>query len=289
VADVVEAGPTVGPTRSTRSPARGAHAGRVLRLVPGPSVAAIYLSLLVLIPLAAVFSRAFTGGPHQLWAEMTQRETFAALRLSLVVSLIIVVANAFTGTAIAWLLVRDRFVLNRAIGAIVDLPFALPTVIAGVTLISLYGPGSPLHVNIAFTRYAIVLALAFVTLPFAVRSVQPVLEELDKETEEAAASLGASPWTTFRRITLPALMPALLTGAGLGFARAIGEYGSVTILSGNLPFKTEVASVRIFALIGNDDLPSAAAAALALFAISIVVLSLTTLARRRFLPKDAAQ
>jgi sulfate/thiosulfate transport system permease protein len=260
----------------------------VLRLVPGPSVAAIYLSLLVLIPLAAVFAQAFTGGPRQLWAEMTQPETFAALRLSLIVSLIVVVANAFTGTAIAWLLVRDRFVLNRVVGSIVDLPFSLPTVIAGVTLISLYGPGSPLHVNIAFTRYAILVALAFVTLPFAVRSVQPVLEELDKETEEAAASLGASPWTTFRRITLPALMPALLTGAGLGFARAIGEYGSVTILSGNLPFKTEVASVRIFALVGNSDLPSAAAAALALFLISIVVLSLTTIARRRFLPKDAA-
>jgi len=271
---------------SARVTHRVARAGRVLRRAPGPSLAAIYLSFLVLVPLAAVFSNAFTGGPRVLWAEITEKETFAALRLSLLCSLAVVVVNAFAGTAIAWLLVRDRFVLNRAIGAIVDLPFALPTVIAGVTLLSLYGPNSPLHVDLAFSRYAILVALAFVTLPFAVRSVQPVLEELDAETEEAAATLGASPWTVFSRITLPSLMPALLTGAGLGFARAVGEYGSVVILSGNVPFKTEVASVRIFALIGNDDLPGAAATSLALFAIAIVVLSITALVRRHYLPAE---
>ena len=272
------------PKRPTR---RLARTGRELRRVPGPSLAAIYLSFLVLVPLAAVFSHAFTGGPKVLWAEVTQSETLAALRLSLLCSLGVVVVNAFTGTAIAWLLVRDRFVVNRVIGAIVDLPFALPTIIAGVTLLSLYGPNSPLHLDLAFSRYAILVALAFVTLPFSVRSVQPVLEALDEETEEAAATLGARPRTVFWRITLPALMPALLTGAGLGFARAVGEYGSVVILSGNVPFKTEVASVRIFSLIGNDDLGGAAATSLALFVIAIVVLSITAVARRHYLPRDA--
>ena len=254
--------------------------------MPGPSLAAIYLSLLVLVPLAAVLSQAFTGGVHQLFAEITQKETFAALRLSLICSLIVVMTNAVLGTAIAWLLVRDRFALNRVIGPLVDLPFALPTVIAGVTLLSLYGPGSPFGVNLAFTRYALVVALAFVTLPFAVRSVQPVLEALDPESEEAAASLGASPWTTFRRVTLPSLLPAIFTGAGLGFARALGEYGSVSIISGNLPFKTEIAPVNIYGLIESDNNAGAAAESLALFALAIVVLGVFSILKRHFIPRD---
>jgi sulfate transport system permease protein len=241
-----------------------------------------------LLPIAAVLSKAFTGGPGALWQAVTQHETVAALELSVVSSLIVVVVNAFAGLAIAWLLVRDRFPTNRVIGALVDLPFALPTVIAGVTLVAVYGPGSPVGMNIAFSRVAVVVALAFVTLPFSVRSVQPVLASLDRETEEAAASLGASSWTTFRRVTLPALVPALITGAGLGFARALGEYGSVALVSGNIPLKTQVASVQIFGLIESDDLAGAAAESLALFVIALIVLAAFSLLRRRLLPKDAA-
>jgi len=274
-----------------RRPTRGASAprvGRVVTRLPGPGLAAVYLSFLVLLPIAAVLSKAFTGGPGALWQAVTQHETVAALELSVVSSLIVVVVNAFAGLAIAWLLVRDRFPTNRVIGALVDLPFALPTVIAGVTLVAVYGPGSPVGMNIAFSRVAVVVALAFVTLPFSVRSVQPVLASLDRETEEAAASLGASSWTTFRRVTLPALVPALITGAGLGFARALGEYGSVALVSGNIPLKTQVASVQIFGLIESDDLAGAAAESLALFVIALIVLAAFSLLRRRLLPKDAA-
>jgi sulfate transport system permease protein len=214
---------------------------------------------------------------------MTNSETVASIRLALICSLIVVVVNSLFGTLIAWQLVRDRFIANRLISAVVDLPFALPTIVAGVTLLSVYGPASPFHINVAFTRWSLILALSFVTLPFAVRSVQPVLEELDQETEEAAASLGASRFTTFRRIILPALSPALLTGAGLAFARALGEYGSVSLISGDVPFKTEVASVRIYGLISSDNLPAAAAVSLALFLLTIVVLTMLSLLRRRFL------
>jgi sulfate transport system permease protein len=260
----------------------------VFRRVPGPTLAATYLSLLVLLPIAAVLSKAFDGGAGAFWSEVTQPETLAALRLTLVCSFIVVALNSVAGTAIAWLLVRDRnFLPNRVIGALVDLPFALPTVVAGVVLLSVYGAGSPLHLDVAYTRAAIVVALAFVTLPFSVRAVQPVLAALDTDTEEAASSLGATPWTTFRRVTLPALAPAILTGAGLGFARAIGEFGSVTLFSGNLPFKTEVASVRIYGLIESNSLPAAAAVSFALFAASLIVLSIFAVVRRRLLPVEA--
>lgn len=255
--------------------------------VVGPGLAATYLSLLVLVPMAAVLSKAFTGGPSALWHEVTQPQVRAALELSTVSSLVVVAVNAFAGTAVAWLLVRDRFPPNRVLGALVDLPFALPTVVAGITLVSLYGPSSPFHLDLAYTRVAIVVALAFVTLPFSVRSVQPVLAALDRETEEAAASLGARPWTSFRRITLPSLAPAMLTGAGLGFARALGEYGSITIISGNIPMKTQVASVAIFGFIENDDLPAAAATALVLVLLALVVLLAFSLLRRRFIPEEA--
>jgi sulfate transport system permease protein len=241
------------------------------------------LSLLVLVPLATLLSNAFSGGFSATWDAVSDSESFASIRLALICSAIVVVVNTLLGTLIAWQLVRDKFVLNRVISAIVDLPFALPTIVAGVVLLSIYGSGSPFHIDVAFTRYSLVLALSFVTLPFAVRSVQPVLSALDREVEEAAASLGASRFTTFRRIILPALAPALLTGAGLAFARALGEYGSVSLISGDVPFKTEVASVRIYGLIESDDLQAAAAVSLALFLITIFVLTLLSLARRRFL------
>lgn len=180
--------------------------------------------------------------------------------------------NAVTGTLIAWVLVRDSFRGKAMVNSLIDLPFALPTIVAGLTLLALYGPKGPIGINVAYTRAAIVLALLFVTLPFVVRSVQPVLLELDRDMEEAAASLGASSLSIFRRIVLPNLMPAILSGVALAFARSIGEFGSVILISGNIPFKTEVASVHIFSQIESDDVTGAAAVSVLLLVISFVSL-----------------
>jgi sulfate transport system permease protein len=200
------------------------------------------------------------------------REAVAALKLTIGASVIVAVINAVAGTAIAWVLVRDRFPGRRIVNALIDLPFALPTIVAGLTLLALYGPKGPVGINVAFTRAAIVLALLFVTLPFVVRSVQPVLEALDPEVEQAAASLGASPLTSFRRVVLPSLRPAILSGTGLALGRALGEFGSVVLISGNLPFKTEVASVFIFGQIESDAVTGAAAVSVVLLVASVVVL-----------------
>jgi sulfate transport system permease protein len=164
---------------------------------------------------------------------------------------------------------------------LIDLPFALPTIVAGLTLLSLYGPNSPLHVSLAYTRAGVALALLFVTLPFVVRAVQPVLLGVEREAEEAAASLGARPFTIFRRIVLPSLRGAIVAGAGLGFARALGEFGSVVLISGNLPFKTEVSSVFVFGQIENDNVSGAAAVSVVLLAISLGLLLLLSLLARR--------
>lgn len=255
----------------------------------GRGLAVLYASLLVLLPLAAVSAKAFEGGGSAFWSAVTQSESRAAIELTFFTAAGVALLNCLVGTAVAWVLVRDRFAGKRLIDAVVDLPLALPTVVAGVVLLSLYGTNSPLGVDIAFTRVAIVAALAFVTLPFSVRSVQPVIAELDREAEEAAASLGAGPATIFRRIVLPTLMPALLTGAGLGFARALGEYGSVVLLSGNLPFHTEVASVRIFGLVESGSLQAAAAVSVVLLAGSLVVLAALALLRRRVVGREPQQ
>ena len=180
--------------------------------------------------------------------------------------------NAVTGTLIAWVLVRDTFRGKATVNSLIDLPFALPTIVAGLTLLALYGPKGPIGINVAYTRAAIILALLFVTLPFVVRSVQPVLLELDRDMEEAAASLGASSFSIFRRIVLPNLMPAILSGVALAFARSIGEFGSVILISGNIPFQTEVASVHIFSQIESDDVTGAAAVSVLLLVISFVSL-----------------
>src|SRR5205814_3636161 len=172
------------------------------------------------------------------WSPITSSQAASALELTLVASLAVALINAVAGTAIAWTLVRDRFVGQSFVNALVDLPFALPTIVAGLTLLALYGPKSPVGVDVAFTRWAILAALLFVTLPFVVRTVQPVLIELDGEMEEAAASLGAARFTIFRRIVFPHVLPALLSGLALAFARAIGEFGAVILISGNLPVKT---------------------------------------------------
>jgi sulfate/thiosulfate transport system permease protein len=238
----------------------------------GRGAAGIYLSLIVLIPLAAVVSKGFDNGWDGFWSAATSPASVSALKLTVVASFIVVAINGVTGTLIAWVLVRDEFRGKSIVNSLIDLPFALPTIVAGLTLLALYGPRSPVGVDVAYTRIAVGLALLFVTLPFVVRAVQPVLIELDRDMEEAAASLGAGPLTVFRRIVLPNLWPAILAGVALGFARSIGEFGSLVLISGNLPFKTEVSSVFIFGQIESDRVAAAAAVSVVLLAISLVVL-----------------
>ena len=248
----------------------------------GPALAVTYLSLLVVLPLAALVSHAFSGGWHSFWSAVSQPEAVAALKLTLLSSLAVAAFNGVAGLVIAWVLVRDDFRGKGLVNAVIDLPFALPTIVAGLTLLTLYGPNSPFHLNVADAKWGILFALAFVTLPFSVRSVQPVLAELDRETEEAAASLGASSTRVLWKIILPSLAPAMLAGAGLAFARAVGEYGSVVLISGNVPFKTEVASSWIFSLSQSDELGAAAAVSVVLVLIALIVLLGIGLLRRRF-------
>ncbi len=240
-----------------------------------------WLTLIVLIPLAAVVARSLDGGIGAFWDAISAPQAVAAIRFTLIVSLIVAVIDAVMGTLIAWVLVRDEFRGKRFVNALIDLPFALPTIVAGLVLLALYGPTEPIGINIAYTRAAVLLALLFITLPFVVRAVQPVLIGLEREAEEAAESLGAKPWTVFRRIILPALMPALLTGVGLAFGRAVGEFGSIVLISGNLPYRTEVASVLVYAQIESGNTTGAAAVSVFLLAVSFaVLLGLSFLARR---------
>ncbi len=258
---------SVAGTRAA-APPRLARWPRLGRAALGRGLVTAYLSLIVLIPIAALVAKSTGGGLDAFWTSLTSPLAVSALKLILVVSVIVVVINVITGTAIAWVLVRDSFPGKRILNSVIDLPFALPTVVAGITLLALYGTDSPVGIDVAFTRAAVVLALLFVTLPFVVRSVQPVLLELDREMEEAAASLGAGPLTTFRRVILPNLTPAILAGAALAFARAMGEFGSLVLLSGNLP-KTQVPSLLIFAQIESGG---AAAVSVTLLVIALVVL-----------------
>ena len=187
-------------------------------------------------------------------------------------SIAVALVNAVLGTVTAWVLVRDDFRGKSVVNAVIDLPFALPTIVAGLTLLALYGPKSPIGVDLAFTRVAIVLALMFVTLPFVVRTVQPVLQELDPELEGAAHSLGASSATTFRRIVFPNILPGILSGVALAFAKAVGEFGALVIITGNIPYDTEVASVYIFGRIESGDSAAAAAVSVVLLGLSFVAL-----------------
>jgi sulfate/thiosulfate transport system permease protein len=229
----------------------------------------VWISVVVLLPLAAVAAKSAEGG---FWASATSRQAVDAFELTLGAALLVAAINAVMGTLVAWVLVRDRFRGKGAVDALIDLPFALPTIVAGLTLLALYGRNSPVGIDVAFTRGAVLLALLFVTLPFVVRSVQPVLLELDSEMEEAAASLGASGPATFRRIVLPSLAPAILSGAALSFARAVGEFGSVVLISGNVPFHTQVSAVYIFKQIESDNPAGAAAVSVVLLALSLAVL-----------------
>ncbi len=271
--DPVEASP---PRAGSRRASRRPRAGLGL----GLGVSVLYLSLIVLVPLAAVVWRGTRAGPDAFWHAVTTPDSWAALKLTVVASVIVAVVNVFMGTVIAWVLVRDRFIGKGVVDTLIDLPFALPTIVAGLVLLALYGSTSPLHLNLAYTEVGVVVALLFVTLPFVVRTVQPVLLELDRDMEQAAYSLGAGQWLTFRRIILPNLVPAMVSGAGLAFTRSIAEFGSTVLISGNIPFKTQVAAVNIFGRIESDDTTSAAAVSTALLIVAFVVLIGLDLFRR---------
>jgi sulfate transport system permease protein len=259
-----------------------AVAARRRSVAPGLAVglSTLYLSVIVLLPLAALAWKAHG------WDAVMNRQAVAALELTLVLSLVVALVNAVAGTAIAWTLVRDRFVGQGFVNALVDLPFALPTIVTGLTLLTLYGPRSPVNVDVTLTRWGILVALLFVTLPFVVRTVQPVLFELDREVEDAAVSLGAGRLATFRRIILPSILPAILSGVALAFARALGEFGAVVLISGNIPFKTEVASLYIFGRIESGDEGGAAAASAVILLISFGVLLVIGALRRRVTRHD---
>jgi sulfate transport system permease protein len=240
----------------------------------GLGVATLWLSVIVLLPLAAVFAKSLENGPSGLWDAATAGPARAAFVMTVSVSVIVALINVVVGTLIAWVLVRDDFRGKGIVNAIIDLPFALPTIVASIVLLSLYGPRSPIGLHLYATRPAVVIALLFVTLPFVVRSVQPVLMEVDRDAEQAAASLGAGNWTTFRHVIFPALAPALLSGAGLAFARAVGEFGSVVLIGGGIPRKTEVSSQYIAKQIEIDRPVNAAAVSVTLLAVSFAVLLL---------------
>lgn len=238
----------------------------------GIGVTMLWLSVIVLLPLAALTVTAFEDGVAGFWDAVTSPASLASLRVTVLVSVVVALVNVVMGTLIAWVLVRDEFPGKRIVNALIDLPFALPTIVASIVLLSLYGPNSPIGVHLNATRSGLIVALAFVTLPFVVRSVQPVLIEVDREVEQAAASLGANNWTIFRRVVLPTLTPAIVGGAGLAFARAIGEFGSVVLIGGNIPGETQVTSQRIQQLIEIDRPVDAAAVSVALLAVAFVTL-----------------
>ena len=247
----------------------------------GLGVARVWFSLLVLIPLAAIVATAGGEGWHGYVDTLTNPQTWAALKLTVGQSLLVTGVNVVVGTAIAWVLVRDRFWGKRLVEVVIDIPFALPTIVAGLVLQTLYGPTSPVGINFVGTRRGIVVALLFVTLPFVVRTVQPVLMSLETDVEEAAASLGAGPLVVFRRILLPTIGPAIASGSALAFARAMGEYGSVLLISGALDRRTVVASMQIYNDYQDGYVSAAAGLATVLLAISVVVLVVLDLAQRK--------
>lgn len=246
----------------------------------GRGLVVLYLSLIVLLPLAALTSQSLEDGLRVFWDQVASQQAIRSLELTLLASLIVVAVNAVFGTIIAWVLVRDSFPGKGAVNAVIDLPFALPTIVASLTLLALYGNDSPLGIHLAFTRAAVVVALLFVTLPFVVRAVQPLLIEMDREMEEAAASLGAGGFTIFRRIVFPNLVPGLAAGVALAFARALGEFGSVLIFAGGLP-DTQVSSVFIRQQIESGNEVGAAAVSVVLLAASLVLLGAVSLIQRR--------
>ncbi|WP_375478263.1 sulfate ABC transporter permease subunit CysT [uncultured Jatrophihabitans sp.] len=280
-----------------RQPAAGASRARRLRRVrPGQplrawsgttlGVTVIWLSLLVLLPLAAVVGKAFDFGWSGFTSAITDREAASALKLTIGLSVLVAVVNAVMGVVVGWVLVRERFRGAGLLEMVIDIPFALPTVVAGIVMLALYGGDSPVGVHLLGSRTGLFVTLLFVTLPFTVRTVQPVLLQLDRDAEQAAASLGARPSVVFRRIIVPQLLPAMVSGATLAFARALGEYGSLVFISSNIPFKTEIASAFIYRKLQDNDSPlhatqQAGAIATVLLAASAVVLVILDLLQRR--------
>jgi len=251
--------------------------------LPGFSItlgfSVFYLSLIVLIPLAALFAKAGSMGLDRFWEVTTEPRVLASYKLSFLASLVGATLNAIFGFIVAWVLVRYRFPGKRFIDAMVDLPFALPTAVSGIALTTLYAPNGwigrwlePLGIKTAFSPIGVTIALTFIGLPFVVRTLQPAIEDLEPEAEEAAASLGASRWRTFKRVIMPSLLPALLTGFALSFARALGEYGSVVFISGNLPMRTEIAPLLIITKLEQYDYEAATAIAVVMLVASFVLL-----------------
>ena len=256
---------------------------RLQRVLPGFGLTLgytmVYLSLIVLIPLSAVFIRSMGLGWSHFWEVVAAPRVLASLRLSFGASVIAALINVVFGLIVAWVLVRYTFPFKRLVDAMVDLPFALPTAVAGIALTALYTPNGWLGkwllsfgIAVAFTPLGIVVALTFIGLPFVVRTLQPVLEDLDKEVEQAAATLGASPAQTFARVVLPALWPALLTGFALAFARAVGEYGSVIFIAGNMPMKSEIAPLLIVTKLEQYDYAGATAIAVVMLVLSFALM-----------------
>jgi len=249
--------------------------------------AVAYLSIIVLLPLSALVLRPATLGLDGFLGVLTDSRVLAALRLSFGAAAIAALVNAFFGLIVAWILVRYDFPGKRIVDALVDLPFALPTAVAGIALATIYAPNgwigglvAPLGIKIAFTPLGVLLALIFIGLPFVVRSLQPVLQDLDKEVEEAAVSLGANRAQTFRLVILPAILPALLTGFALAFARAVGEYGSVIFIAGNMPLVSEIAPLLIVIKLEQFDYAGAAAIGVIMLAASFLILLVINLVQR---------
>jgi len=254
-------------------------------VLPGFSLAlgysVVYLALIVLIPLAAVFFKSATLGWAGFWRVVTQPRVLASFELSFGASLIAAGINVVFGLILAWVLVRYRFPGKRLVDALIDLPFALPTAVAGIALATLYAKNGwlgsilePLGIEVAYTRLGILVALVFIGVPFVVRTVQPVLEDLEAEVEEAAACLGANRWQTFWIVIVPYLTPALLTGFALSFARAVGEYGSVIFIAGNMPMVSEITPLMIITKLEQYDYPGATAIAVVMLVVSFVLLLL---------------
>lgn len=238
-----------------------------------------YLSLIVLIPMAALGAAAASQGWQPLWQAVTEPRVLASYRLSFGAALLAATINSVFGLTAAWVLIRYPFPLRRLVDAMVDLPFALPTAVSGIALTSLYAANGwigrylePMGVKVAFTELGVVVAMTFIGLPFVVRTLQPALQDLDGQLEDAAASLGASRWQTFRRVILPAVLPALLTGFALAFARAVGEYGSIVFISGNMPMRTEIAPLLIITKLEQYDTAGATAIAVVMLAASFALL-----------------
>ena len=253
-------------------PREAARAGGRASTAISVGIISTFLTVVVVLPIAALVWESHKSGADAFWQAVSNPLAVSALKLTFGAAFIVVLINIVFGTVTAWVLVRDDFPGRSIVNAVIDLPFALPTIVAGLTLLALYGPRSPIGIDVAYTRTAIVLALCFVTLPFVVRTVQPVLLELDTEMEEAARSLGARQTTVFRRIVLPNLLPGILSGAVLALARALGEIGSLVLIAGNIPGHTQVVSVYVLNQIESGDQSGAAAVAVVLLGASFVLL-----------------